>query len=180
MPIQPEDLKKFLDPGFLGDLEARPVDDVRSTRATVQQAEMAVSYVRRLIQGRLDIVEAERRSRAESPGEDTSEDRVQRLPEILADAPRAAGPGRLPMQMDPGDEAAVLVANLDRAVDPVRLSDPKSLSDEDLLAVAAKLRELEHEVSGQRRVLHERLDALQAELVRRYRSGEASVDALLT
>ena len=39
--------------------------------------------------------------------------------------------------------------------------------------------DLERHVSGQRRALHERIDALQEELVRRYKTGEASVDSLL-
>jgi hypothetical protein len=34
-------------------------------------------------------------------------------------------------------------------------------------------------VSGQRRDLFERIDALQAEITRRYKTGEASVDSLL-
>lgn len=38
---------------------------------------------------------------------------------------------------------------------------------------------LEQEVSGVRRRLHAQIDQLQAEITRRYRSGEASVDALL-
>ena len=179
MPIQPSDVQRVLDPGFLGDLESLPVEEVRATRASIQQAEVALSYVRRLVQGRLDIVRAEQRGRAE--GEAAAwEDPVQRLPEILGDTTRPVGPGRLPMQIDPGDDAAALVADLDRAVDPGRLSDPGALSESDLDAVAEKLRQIEHDLSVQRRALHERLDALQAELVRRYRSGEASVDALLT
>ena len=37
----------------------------------------------------------------------------------------------------------------------------------------------EHEVSGHRRDLFERIDALQAEITRRYKTGEATVDSLL-
>jgi uncharacterized small protein (DUF1192 family) len=36
----------------------------------------------------------------------------------------------------------------------------------------------EHDVSGRRRALHERIDVLQAEITRRYRTGEASVETL--
>jgi hypothetical protein len=39
--------------------------------------------------------------------------------------------------------------------------------------------EFERDVSADRRDRHARLDALSAELVRRYREGEASVDGLL-
>ena len=34
-------------------------------------------------------------------------------------------------------------------------------------------------MSRRRRSLHERIDALQAEITRRYRTGEASVESLL-
>ncbi len=38
------------------------------------------------------------------------------------------------------------------------------------------LSSLEHDVSAERRALHDIQDHLQEELVRRYRSGEANVD----
>jgi hypothetical protein len=177
MPVDPADIERYLDPSYLDGLEGRPIEGIRSSRAEIQRAELALSYVRRLVQGRLDIVEAERRSR--ESGSEMAEDPVQRLPDILADAPRQSGPGRLPMQIDPGEEAAVLVDELDRAVDPGALTDLGSQSLSDLDTVAETLREHERHISDQRRVLHERLDTLEAELVRRYRSGEASVDALL-
>jgi hypothetical protein len=41
------------------------------------------------------------------------------------------------------------------------------------------LSDLERAVSSQRRSVHELLDVLQAEIVKRYKSGEATVDALL-
>jgi hypothetical protein len=41
------------------------------------------------------------------------------------------------------------------------------------------LSDLEHAVSARRRSLHERIDALQSELTRRYKTGEATVDSLL-
>lgn len=177
MPVEPADIERFLDPSFLDGLEERPIEDVRSSRAEIQRAELALSYVRRLVQGRLDILEAERRGR--ESGTEVADDPVHLLPEILADAPRQSGPGRLPMQIDPGEEAAILVADLDRAVDPGTLTDLAGQSLSDLDAAAEKLREVERGISDQRHVLHERLGTLEAELVRRYRSGEASVDALL-
>ena len=41
------------------------------------------------------------------------------------------------------------------------------------------LDQFEQQVSGRRRELHQRIDALQAEITRRYRTGEASVETLL-
>ena len=53
------------------------------------------------------------------------------------------------------------------------------LTDAELDRVATGLEEFEHARSHERKELFTRLDALSAELVRRYRDGEASVDGLL-
>jgi anti-sigma-K factor RsiG len=53
------------------------------------------------------------------------------------------------------------------------------LSDQELDALSAALEAFEHDRSHERHELFNRLDALSAELVRRYRDGEASVDGLL-
>ena len=47
-------------------------------------------------------------------------------------------------------------------------------------ALDERLRALEVQVSGRRRMLFDRLDALADELGRRYREGEATVDKLLS
>ena len=187
MTFESADVQRFLAPSFLEGLEERSMEALRSSRDEVQQAEVAVSYVRRVVQGRLDIVEAERRRRshpgdAPSPEGEDHASIVEELPGILADAGhsgRGSGPGRLPMHMDPGEHADDLVADVDREVDPTKLTDLESLSGAELDVVADSLRSIERQLSDQRHALHERLDALQAEMVRRYRSGEATVDNLL-
>ena len=50
----------------------------------------------------------------------------------------------------------------------------------ELREIAARLTVIEARVSDQRRTLHERIDALQAELVDRHKTGRASVDGLLS
>lgn len=186
MSTESADLQRFLAPSFLDGIETRPMEELRATRTEVQEAEVAVSYVRRVVQGRLDIVEAERRRRSgAAASEDPTEEAgslVEDLPGILADpghGGRTAGPGRLPMHIDPGHQADTLVADLDREVDPNKLAEIGGLSDAELDVVAESLRTIEHQLSAQRHALHERLDALQAEMVRRYQSGEATVDNLL-
>ena len=190
MSIESADLQRFLAPSFLEGLESRSMEELRSARTEVQEAEVAVSYVRRVVQGRLDIVEAERRRRSD-PGagqggpEHAGDDHtsiVEDLPGILADpghSGRGAGPGRLPMHMDPGEHAADLVAGVDREVDPNKLTELDSLSQSELDVVTDSLRDIERQLSDQRHSFHGLLDALQAEMVRRYRSGEATVDNLL-
>ncbi len=54
-----------------------------------------------------------------------------------------------------------------------------TLSTEELDQLHVDLEQLEHEVSNRRRQFFDRIDALQAEITRRYRTGEASVESLL-
>jgi hypothetical protein len=54
----------------------------------------------------------------------------------------------------------------------------KSLDDAQLLALTEAIAEFEGRVSSDRRLRFDQLDALSAELVRRYRDGEADVDSI--
>jgi hypothetical protein len=53
------------------------------------------------------------------------------------------------------------------------------MTDADLAGLAHDLAAFERKVSEQRRAFFDRIDALQAELTRRYKTGEASVESLL-
>jgi hypothetical protein len=57
--------------------------------------------------------------------------------------------------------------------------DLPGLSTDALGALGDRLADLEREVSDRRRELFASIDALQAELTRRYRTGEADVESLL-
>ena len=154
-----------------------PIEEVRARRAACQLLETQLSYVRRLTQGRLDIVVSEITARRDG----TSGDRtlVQQLTEALSDRITAPGNGHLPMGLEPGEVAPELLASLDAAAPPGRVSQPASMATDELRSVADALAELERDVSARRRAMFDRIDALQAEIVRRYRTGEASVDSLL-
>jgi hypothetical protein len=136
--------------------------------------------VRRLIQGRLDIVLAEVHRREDGDAGGDISDLVQRLPEILGDRVRAPGTGRLPTLMAPAEPAPPEVQRLDDIVDADALGALPQLGDADLAGIVDRLASLEQEVSAGRRSLHDVIDRLQDELVRRYKSGEATVDTLLS
>lgn len=154
-----------------------PIEEVRARRAACQHLETQLSYVRRLAQGRLDIVVSEITVRRDG----TQGDRtlVQQLTEALSDHITAPGNGHLPMVLAPGEVDPQLLAGLDAAAPPARVSSPGSMDDDELRQAAEALAEFEREISGRRRAMFDRIDALQAEIVRRYRSGEATVDSLL-
>lgn len=162
---------------LLDGLADLPMEEVRARRAACQQLETQLSYVRRLAQGRLDIVASEMTARRLGAADDRT--LVQQLAEALADRISAPGPGHLPMVLAPDEVEPQLAARLDQAAPPALVSDPGSMSDDDLRQVAAALAELEREVSDRRRAVFHRIDALQEEVVRRYQAGEADVDSLL-
>jgi hypothetical protein len=169
----------MLEPGYLVGIEERPVDDIRAMRAECVEVETAVSYVRRMVQGRLDIVGAERQRRVAGHQPADVGQLIGRLPEILGDHGRPPGIGRLPQAIEPPEPDPELLARLDAVAGPGRLTSLPEMSDDELVAVIDELEALEQEVSGRRRALFERIDALQSELTRRYRSGEVSVESLL-
>jgi len=176
------EIDRLLDDGYLGDLSQRSIEQIRSMRAECQVVETDLSFVRRLVQGRLDIVAADVRRRREGGEPGDLHSLVEHLPEILGEEVHAAGVGRLPQLMAPGDDAVVaqLTSRLDTIVDANTLGSLPELSDDDVMDLTHRLAELEHEVSRQRRAMFGRIDALQAELTRRYKTGEASVESLLT
>ncbi|HKH26658.1 MAG TPA: aerial mycelium formation protein, partial [Acidimicrobiia bacterium] len=75
-------IDEVLDPAFLTKVSDWPLDDLRRRHAECLEIETEVSYVRRMTQARIDILEAELARRA-SGG--TVGDLISALPEILAD-----------------------------------------------------------------------------------------------
>jgi hypothetical protein len=173
------DADHLLEPDALDDLTAVPIEELRRLRAEHAAVETGLSYLRRMVQGPLDIVRREQARRAGGERETGLSELVEELPGILADGPRGAGLGRLPQTLEPTEIDPALQAELDALVGDGRVAAVTTMDDEELAALARALAEFEARVSARRRAFHERLDALQAELARRYRTGEASVESLL-
>ena len=180
------EIERVIDPGFVAQLASLSIDEVRARRRDAQSVENALSYVRRMVQGRLDIVGAELQRRREGGDPGDLSELVYRLPDILGEArPGAPASGgqlaRPPLELEPDRNVTeALEARLDEMID---LGDAASLGDLDdsgLLDLADRLAALESQVSAHRSTLHDAIGALQGEITRRYRTGEASVDSLLS
>jgi hypothetical protein len=166
---------ELLDPAFLENAMRSSMTDVRLLRRKAEQEEVNLSYTRRLLQGRLDIVRRELQRRAEHDGRSL----VDLLPEILAEKGRgpAHGLGRhQTVQPHAPEEYESWVNALTAGIDISAISD---LSDAKLEKVARALTAAEKGLSERRRGVQQVMDALAAELGRRYRDGEADVAALL-
>ncbi len=174
------DLDRILDDGFLKDVDTRTVPELRDLRASCQAVEGTLSYLRRLVQGRHDIVAGEVARRLGGGDPDDVQGLVERLPQILSDRVRGPRSGRRPADVDPDPPSGRLFERLDAILAPVADDDSSSsLTDDDLRQAEAQLRELEGEVSALRRRLFERIDTIEEALTERYASGEAKVDDLL-
>ncbi|EFL33108.1 aerial mycelium formation protein [Streptomyces viridochromogenes DSM 40736] len=161
---------------------ARSLPELRTQRREAQRDEADLSYVRRLLQGRIDILRAElaRRTPAEPvcvavPAETSV---VERLAEILRDAPaRTRSSARhLTLGTPQGEEYRRLAADM---LSEVELSDLQARTDEELTTAMGRLVRYEQQVSRRRQRLQRTADECSAEITRRYREGEAQVDDLL-
>ena len=166
---------ELLAPASLADVDRRPMADVRRMRRQAEQEEVNLSFTRRLLQGRLDIVRRELQRRAEHDGRSL----VDLLPEILAEKGRgpAHGLGRhQTVQPTSPEQFETWVNGLAPGVD---LSDVPALPDDKLEQAARALGEGERSLSERRRGVQQVMDAVAGELARRYRDGLADVAQLL-
>jgi len=171
-----EVLERIAAPSYLDNLVGLSIETVRSLRTECHREENRMSYLRRLAQGRHDIVraEAERRLAGQPPTTDVLTDLVH----ALAGQVTGGKADRMPRGLVADDDPA-FVAELDDVCPPAKLAGLADVSDEELTSALNGLWSLEREVSSWRLLLFRRLDALAAELTRRYREGEADVDSLL-
>jgi hypothetical protein len=151
-----------------------PLDELRAMRTTLQHEDDAVSYVRRLVQARLDLARAELRHRAVG---DADANITGELPAILS-TQLTGGPARPPRPADDFSDHPLAIELEDLCSD-AGSADLASMSLDDLGSYIASLHGFEQLRSAERKELFTRIDALSAELVRRYRDGEADVDGLL-
>jgi hypothetical protein len=175
-----ETLEAILADDYVGDVTTLTIEEVRSRRAECKDVETGLSYLRRLVQGRIDVIAAEQGRRNDGASGDDLEDLIARLPELLAGSTRSEGTGRLPSSMGTGRVDDDLQDELDAIVTDSHLGEPAQLSDDELTAASASLATFEQKVSKLRRTLFDRIDTLEAELTRRYKTGEATVDSLLS
>ena len=168
------DLQRVLEPSYVGGLADAPIEQIRAMRAECTELENGASFVRRLAQGRLDLLGEEATRRADGAGGNLGE-LVSGLAGLMSESVRAAGSGRLDQQLDP-PEAVVgpLTAALDARVGPSVIMAVAELGDDELSAARQALQDFEEELSSARRSLHRAIDVLNAELARRIALGESS------
>ncbi|MER5354713.1 ABC transporter substrate-binding protein [Kitasatospora sp. NPDC002551] len=175
------------------DLGGLGLDQLRTLRRETLEQEADLSYLRRLLHGRMDILLAELDRRPVAGGgagagaarpvgpADAAEPAgalLARLPAILTDAPSTVRRSARHVTLGPprGEQSQL---EADALMGDVQLADLAAHPAEELLAALERLRAHEREVSGRRQRLLRTADGCNAEITRRYRDGEARVDDLL-
>jgi hypothetical protein len=165
----------MLSPEYLEGIDEMSLDDVRALRDECNEVETEVSYVRRLAQARIDILQAEldRRAAGGSTG-----DLVASLASILADPPSKPGSDsgprttRLPRLLAPSMEIE-WKRGLEYLIADATLVNLPMLSEDELASTMELLRQLERDVSTRRRGLHAVIDRLESVMVERHRADTA-------
>jgi hypothetical protein len=165
-------IDRVLAPDYLDGIAQLDLEEVRMRRAEADQEEVDLSYARRLMQGRIDLLKAEQQRRrgglpAPVLGTRTDEAIVEALKRILTDERRPdRGRGRH-LRSNPS-RVGEHRREAERAVADVGGSDLNALDDVQLDEAITDLAKIEAQVSRSRRSVQQVVDLLTIEVARRY------------
>jgi len=165
-------VQRLLAPDYVTTLDARSIDELRAMHEECAQAELALSYYRRLAQARMEILEAEhqRRERGGSVG-----DLVADLPRILS-----AESGRSTVATTRGAPAAdppVIELHWpdhrEQLVVDTTLANLTEIDAAELAGTLGSLHDFERELSDLRTQMHVVMDAIDHVIADRRVAGTA-------
>lgn len=159
-------------PDFLEGLGELPLEEVRSRRDSCLSEREYLSLLRRLVQGRAEILRAEIERRG---GQEQQGTLVERLAQILSAEPQGPSRGEAVKVGVPEEEMLLARRRVERLVADAGLSDPGALDDARLVEAVEVLVDEERQVSSARAEVLGALDTLQDELKRRYRDDPSLV-----
>ncbi len=170
---------RIIEASYLEGMADRSIDELRAMRDECTDGENEVSFERRLCQARIDILSAELDQRS---GNTSGGDLISRLPQILAEE-RGGGssaplPTRAPDLSIPRN-TDIPRRRVEEIVGEQTLARLAQVPTEEIRKIIESLADHERNLSDKRRRVHEVVDALQTEIVRRYTTGEADPDGLL-
>jgi hypothetical protein len=155
-------------PGFLDGLVDLPLDELRARRDECLAEREYLSLLRRLLQGRAEILQAEIAAR--SAGTEDRAPLVDRLSAILAgDEHAVTSRGEAVRVSVPEEELLLARRRVERLAGDAGISDPAALDDDELEAAVEALVTEEETISETRHGVIVALDAVQDELKRRFK-----------
>jgi hypothetical protein len=162
-------LDQVLDEEFVEGIDALDLEELRSRRQLAVDVEKELSYYRRLLHGRMDLLRFERRRRS---GEE-SRSLIESLAEILSDPSR--GEGHDPRRTILDTDLPPLPETGRREVDAVLgddvLANVDTVDDAGLVEALETVEAIEREISEKRQRVQQVADLLAAQIAERYRSG---------
>ncbi len=167
----PSRIDRITAPEFIRGLSDLSLNDLRARRDDCLAEREYLSLFRRLVQGRIDILGAEvgRRRRGDEPST-----LVEHVAEAMSNAtPQGTVRGEAIRLTVPPEDATEAHGRLEQLVGDASISDPRSLSEEELGAALERLETEERSVSADRRRVLDVHDALQDELKRRFKENPA-------
>ena len=172
-------VERVSDPAYAEDVRSRSMEEVRAMRDECREAENEISFERRLCHARIDILRAELDNRSRGGGDG---ELVERLPQILGSLGRTEGAEALPERAPDFSiprSADVPRRRVEEIVGEQTLARLPQLQAAEIKGIIEHLEEHEAALSARRQRVHEVMDAIQKEIVRRYTSGEADPSAAL-
>lgn len=160
-------IDRVLKPEFVEDLDTLDLPELRERRDLTEDVESQVSYYRRLLHGRMDLLDFELRRR------DGTEEKtlLEALPEILAKGMILGTEPTLRhievMPPIPEERGKRLI---DKIMDDGVLVQLPELTNEEITDALEGLRDFERQLSLQRKQLFLVIDRIQEEIVARYRT----------
>ncbi len=169
--MQRRRIDQVLDPEFVSGLDELDLDAVRERRRLAREVENELSYYRRLLHGRLDLLAFEQRRR------DGTETRslIEALAEILSDGPhsRSGQPRHVDTDLPPLPDVGK--RDIDAVLGDDALLRLDQIDEEGIRRSMDALTAMADEISEQRRAVQEVEDVLSEVVTRRYRSQAEDV-----
>ena len=166
-------IDRIRDPAYLDGLADRDLEDVRSLREESLAEREYLSLLRRLVQGRAEILKAELDARGADEDRGPLVDRVGKI--LGGDEQVGASRGEALKIGVPEEEMLLARRRIERLVADAGISDPQALDDDQLAEAVDILAREEHTVSEARAAVLVVLDAVQDELKRRYKEDPTRV-----
>ena len=174
MSGQQRRIDTVLEADYISDLDEIDLDGLRKRRTAAEDVEAQISYYRRFLQGRMDLLEFEVRRR--EGGEERT--LLEALPEILAAGIELGTQQNFRhLETMPPIPTGVGRRLIDGIMADGVLAELPDLSNDEVHEAIDGLRDVEAELSLQRKQLHGVIDSLQGEIIRRYRSQQAEEQA---
>lgn len=161
---------------WVSDIGSMSDADLKGLIGDLATEEQDISYGRRILHGKIDLLRAELVNRLRARHDEGKESITDADVAKLTDLITAASEG----SPSPGGQLADATQKVKGVTQMDSFPDLGALSDPELKELIRTLTDEEREISYQRRILHGKIDILRAELVNRMRTQREEGEATIT